>query len=957
VNEVKEMFDREEPTPFQPQQPNQQSFGKRGGTSRPGTTTQGETMIEEEGKTTAWNRKRPTSANIMVSELKYKIETKNRSTALPRAVSRDGTTVRRPGQQQNNISSSPPPPTEEEMIWAELKDADELFINSKPYRSHPLHQFRQQNDRAKAEKIRDELRQKEEAATTAAADRERSNSPPITRQLTSPRTTTIMLLSHDIVTKNEQQPLNQPPSRAQSSQYPRGPLSPSQNPFLSIQNFDVPVNIISNNPADGLTKEAFEKQVFQQQKNHRRMIHIVENEILHQNEMKATTITTTKTTTTKTITATIPSALIPTESSTENNIKNNTFSVPTALTEQMKKQLTHYHDIMQQQQQQPKDGRPASASAPSPTQQQLINQYQRQFLSPDEDPASYSNQTSPRPLTREDAPVILQQFPRGTTPRGEEAVDSSSLDYTDGSTALPKIQWKAFMNSPPPLSAVVPLLDISNLEASQEMMSNEPQQQISAPFIVINGKHFKNINRVSLEAPPHPIHMNDAENPSMKVNSNTASHNQLPQHPSQYKHNLQYFVRKAPLIEPSQKPVIINPGHHLHQNNHNNNNTTHTSNPPQFMIMNNHQLNTIQRANHQNNNNHHNPTSAPSTDEVDHDFMNIADDIYLNDHLYFAHKYHNVQGGGGGKEAEDDSALVFNIQQVATAFDRQQDTVQINKNIVSDRIDRKHLQGFRFPSPKHQPQQQQQQQPPPVTAPWNAENAYFNDTLPTIDDNHNYNQQQQHHQQQRAISSQGRSKSATGTTRKKKSKELKIDSNKMVLTPKTPTIRPVPIIPKSKSGKFESGDPQQQQQQPKTASVFSMNNLSVANETSLIAIEVPSSPSGNGNNLLSTPFLKPAPPDGFNSLMVNRSASVETAGRGEDLFPIGIHVNVHHTAMGLPSEQPQQPQPPSSSRVASQPVAPAMAVVSRPQSAANTSRSNSRPSSAAIGRKLVSFNK
>jgi hypothetical protein len=947
VNEVKEMFDRDETPPQQPT--NQQPFGKRGGASRPGTT-QGETMIEEEGKT-AWNRKRPTSANIMVSELKYKIETKNRSAALPRAVSRDGTTVRRPGQppQQQNISSSPPPPTEEEIIWAELKDADELFINSKPYRSHPLHQFRQQNDRAKAEKIRDELRQKEEAATTAAADRERSSSPPITRQLTSPRTTTIMLLSHDIVTKNEQQ--QQPQSRAQSSQYPRGPLSPSQNPFLSIQNFDVPVNIISNNPADGLTKEAFEKQVFQQQKNHRRMIHIVENEILHQNEMKATTTATTKTTTMKTITATIPSALIPTENSTENNI-NNTFSVPPDLSEQMKKQLTHYH-IMQQQQQQSKDGRPVSASAPSPTQQQLINQYQRQFLSPDEDPASYSNQTSPRPLTREDAPVVLlsqqQLSPRGTTPRGEEAIDgSSSLDYTDGTTALPKIQWKAFMNSPPPMSAVVPLLDVSNLEASQEMMSNEPQQQISAPFIVINGKHFKNINRVSLEAPPHPIHMNDAENPTMKVNSNTASHNQLPQHPNQYKHNLQYFIRKAPLIEPSQKPVIINSGHHLHQSDHNN--TTHTSNPPQFMIMNNHQLNKIQRANHQNNN-QHNAVSAPSTDEVDHDFMNIADDIYLNDHLYFAHKYHNVQGGGG-KEAEQDSAFVFNIQQVATAFDRQQDTVQINKNIVSDRIDRKHLQGFRFPSPKHQPQQQQQ---PPLTAPWNAENAYFNDTLPTIDDNHNYNQQ---HHQQRAVSSQGRSKSATGTTKKKKSKELKIDSNKMVLTPKTPTIRPVPIIPKSKSGKFETGDPQLQLQQPKTASVFSMNNLSVANETSLIAIEVPSSPSGNGNNLLSTPFLKPAPPDGFNSLMVNRSASVETAGRGEDLLPIGIHVNVHHTAVASEQQQQQpQPQPPNSSRAAPQPVAPAMAVVSRPQSAANTSRSNSRPSSAAIGRKLVSFNK
>lgn len=101
--------------------------------------------------------------------------------------------------------------------------------------------------------------------------------------------------------------------------------------------------------------------------------------------------------------------------------------------------------------------------------------------------------------------------------------------------------------------------------------------------------------------------------------------------------------------------------------------------------------------------NHAHPHSSRAHhDDVDHDFMTIPDDVYLNDSLFFAERRLSMKiGGAQGGIDEILATGVLGDQstpQPPVMHNKQLDTVKLNPHIASDRIDKKHNQAFLYPS-------------------------------------------------------------------------------------------------------------------------------------------------------------------------------------------------------------------------------------------------------------------
>ncbi len=101
--------------------------------------------------------------------------------------------------------------------------------------------------------------------------------------------------------------------------------------------------------------------------------------------------------------------------------------------------------------------------------------------------------------------------------------------------------------------------------------------------------------------------------------------------------------------------------------------------------------------------NHAHPHSSRAHhDDVDHDFMTIPDDVYLNDSLFFAERRLSMKIGG--TQGGIDEILATGVlgdqstPQPPVMHNKQLDTVKLNPPIASDRIDKKHNQAFLYPS-------------------------------------------------------------------------------------------------------------------------------------------------------------------------------------------------------------------------------------------------------------------
>jgi hypothetical protein len=267
----------------------------------------------------------------------------------------------------------------EDMDFEGIVHDGDLYVNNKPYNSHPLHRYNVEKRREEAATKRRQYEKERDEHYLA-----NFNSSP--RQQSPRVATTVMLLSHEIISKRDQlqqpRPQQQKPSTApqQSEGMDHLPRAISRDNNIQItqnlhspsagkKSLDVPVSTLTYEGPTATSSANQSKQL----KNQKRILQIVENEMLNQKQQ------------------------LHIVDKVSSDHEDETGLLPKDLTSKIQKQLNRYYELMN------------AASHP--------------------DPASLNELVSP-------------QLSPEKNPERSEAISPEGIES-------PKVQWKGFIHQVP----------------------------------------------------------------------------------------------------------------------------------------------------------------------------------------------------------------------------------------------------------------------------------------------------------------------------------------------------------------------------------------------------------------------------------------------------------------------------------------------------------------------------